>query len=203
MAKIILARDNEVLREVALSKERITIGRSPHNDLVIDNRAVSAEHAVIVTINNDSFLEDLNSTNGTQVNGQPIKKHFLQENDVIELAQYRIQYFPDTGIDNMPDPIIQNMPQSSGRIEGRASIKILNGVNAGKQTLLSKSLTTLGRPGIQVAVIIRRSDGYYITHVEGDRPAQVNDHAIGSNTQALVHGDVIDVAGAHLQFFLQ
>ncbi|KIF81726.1 FHA domain-containing protein [Noviherbaspirillum autotrophicum] len=202
MAKIILARNNEVLREVALSKERIRIGRSPHNDLVIDNRAVSAEHAVIVTINNDSFLEDLNSTNGTQVNGQPIKKHFLQENDVIELAQYRIQYFPDTGIDNMPDPIIQNMPQPSGRIEGHASIKILNGANAGKQTLLSKSLTTIGRPGVQVAVIIRRCEGYYITHVEGDIPARVNDHAIDASTQALFHGDIIDVAGIQTQFIL-
>src|SRR5712692_8195294 len=92
MAKLILSMDNLVLKEIALTKERTTIGRKPHNDIQIDNLAVSGEHAVIVTILQDSFLEDLGSTNGTVVNGQPIKKHFLQNSDIIELGKYKLKY---------------------------------------------------------------------------------------------------------------
>lgn len=96
MAKLILSMDGLVLKEIALTKERTTIGRKPHNDIQIDNLAVSGEHAVIVTILNDSFLEDLGSTNGTSVNGQTIKKHFLQTNDVIELGKYKLKYVNET-----------------------------------------------------------------------------------------------------------
>src|SRR5512140_2960630 len=92
MAKLILSMDGLVLKEIPLTKERTTIGRKPHNDIQIDNLAVSGEHAVIVTILNDSFLEDLGSTNGTLVNGQQIKKHFLQNNDVVELGKYKLKY---------------------------------------------------------------------------------------------------------------
>src|SRR6266480_6955223 len=92
MAKLILSMDGLVLKEIPLTKERTTIGRKPHNDIQIDNLAVSGEHAVIVTILNDSFLEDLGSTNGTVVNGNAIKKHFLQNNDVIELGKYKLKF---------------------------------------------------------------------------------------------------------------
>ena len=95
MAKLILSIDGRCSRSIPLTKERTTIGRKPHNDIVIDNLAVSGEHAVIVTILNDSFLEDLGSTNGTCVNGQPIKKHFLQNNDVIEIGKYKLKYLND------------------------------------------------------------------------------------------------------------
>ena len=95
-AKLILSMDGLVLKEITLTKERTTIGRKPHNDIQIDNLAVSGEHAVIVTILNDSFLEDLGSTNGTLVNGQPIKKHFLQSNDVVELGKYKLKYVNET-----------------------------------------------------------------------------------------------------------
>src|SRR5579859_7826868 len=92
MAKLILSMDGLVLKEIPLAKERTTIGRKPHNDIQIDNLAVSGEHAVIVTILSDSFLEDLGSTNGTVVNGNPVKKHFLQNNDVIELGKYKLKF---------------------------------------------------------------------------------------------------------------
>src|SRR5215210_7434555 len=92
MAKLILSMDGLVLKEIPLTKERTTIGRKPHNDIQIDNLAVSGEHAVIVTILNDSFLEDLGSTNGTVVNGGNVKKHFLQNNDVIELGKYKLKF---------------------------------------------------------------------------------------------------------------
>src|ERR1700741_4490034 len=92
MAKLILSMDGLVLKEIPLTKERTTIGRKAHNDIQIANLAVSGEHAVIVTILNDSFLEDLGSTNGTVVNGNPVKKHFLQNNDVVELGKYKLKF---------------------------------------------------------------------------------------------------------------
>ena len=98
MAKLILSMDGLVLKEIPLTKERTTIGRKPHNDIQIDNLAISGEHAVIVNILNDSFLEDLNSTNGTFVNGQPIKKHFLQANDMVELGKYKLKFISDAPI---------------------------------------------------------------------------------------------------------
>ena len=107
MAKLILSMDGLVLKEITLTKERTTIGRKPHNDIQIDNLAVSGEHAVIVTILNDSFLEDLGSTNGTFVNGQAVKKHFLQNGDTIELGKYRLKYVNDA-------PAAASAPGASG-----------------------------------------------------------------------------------------
>src|SRR5262249_47319978 len=92
MAKLILSLEGSVIREVPRDKERVTMGRKPQNDVQIENLAVSGEHACIVTILNDSFLEDLGSTNGTLVNGNPIKKHILQNNDVIEIGKYKLKF---------------------------------------------------------------------------------------------------------------
>ncbi len=203
-----------------MSKERITIGRRPHNDIVIDDLAISAEHAAIVTIQNDSLLEDLNSTNGTQINGQPVKKHFLQDKDVIELAHYRLTYVVGTGypktsaeksLGAIPAHHAQNdqyleMLQESGKSGASPQapvIRILNGVSAGKEILLTKALTTIGRPGVQVAVITQRPQGYCITHVEGDAYPVVNGQAIGGGARSLLDGDVIDLSGTRMTFSLE
>src|SRR5674476_1388320 len=148
MAKLILSMDGLVLKEIPLSKERTTIGRKPHNDIQIDNLAVSGEHAVIVTILADSFLEDLGSTNGTFVNGKNVKKHFLQSNDVIELGKYKLKYISEA--------------QPGAAKVRRAMMQLLSGANAGKELELTKPLTTLGKPGVQVAVITRRPQGFFI-----------------------------------------
>lgn len=92
MAKLDFLLDGNHLGAFTLEKERMTIGRRPSCDIHIDNLAVSGEHAVIVTIGDDSFLEDLNSTNGTMVNHKTIKKHVLQHNDVVEFGKYQLKY---------------------------------------------------------------------------------------------------------------
>lgn len=237
MAKLILSMDGLVLKEVQLTKERTTIGRRPHNDIVIDNLAVSGEHAVIVTILNDSFLEDLGSTNGTMVNGQPIKKHFLQNNDVVELGKYKLKYLTESKTGEFdkeaarrvptptpavtqadmvaptsltpaytprppspaPSPAEQALAQ--GATQKQACIQILNGANAGKELMLSKALTTLGRPGVQVAVITRRPQGFYITHVEGNNHPVVNGKTLGTEAYALNDHDVIELSGTKMEFF--
>ncbi|MCX8146619.1 MAG: FHA domain-containing protein [Azovibrio sp.] len=230
MAKLILSMDGLVLKEINLNKERITIGRKPHNDIQIDNLAISGEHAAVVTILNDSFLEDLNSTNGTLVNGQPIKKHFLRHNDVIELGKYKLKYLNEAaapvaedyqktmlirpgGIKPAPpepapaaaphgQPPQAQAPDVAAAVPN-AAIQILNGANAGKELPLVKTLTSLGKPGVQVAVIARRPQGYFITHVEGAQFPVLNGRTLDAQAHPLKDHDVIEIAGVKMEFFLK
>jgi hypothetical protein len=281
--------DGLVLKEIPLTKERTTIGRKPHNDIQIDNLAVSGEHAVIVTILNDSFLEDLGSTNGTVVNGNPVKKHFLQNNDVVELGKYKLKFIGDaapTGAGAGADkadfektmvlrpsamkaaaeqakaagggaqaavaqraaavqaaaatataagiadkdaapkpapaaPAPAAAPAAAAPAAGApaaapaaaapaakpgqplGAIQLLSGANAGKELELTKPLTTLGKPGVQVAVLTRRPQGYFITHVEGANRPTVNGQAIGAAPHGLKDHDVIELAGVKMEFFLK
>jgi pSer/pThr/pTyr-binding forkhead associated (FHA) protein len=232
MAKLILSMDGLVLKEIPLDQERITIGRRASNDVQIDNLAISGEHAVVVTILNDSFLEDLNSTNGTLVNGQAVKKHFLRNSDVIELGKYKLKYLvespqstadgfektvmirpdggakADSGAVTVPPGIapagIAPPDTQAPRAPVRAAaIQLLNGANAGKEMDLVKTLTTLGKPGGQVAVIARRPQGYFVTHVEGAQFPVVNGKMIDTQAQALADHDVIEIAGVKMEFFFK
>lgn len=240
-AKLILSMDGEVLKDYVLSKERTTIGRKPHNDIVIDNLAVSSEHAAIITILNDSFLEDLDSTNGLAVNGTPVKKHFLQQNDVIEIGKYKLKYlnenaapapsadFEKTMILSRPvKPVAPAAPPSyesaeaTGRFspsnvapeqasvqpvatsaQPRAAVQILNGPNAGRELELVKSLTTLGKPSVQVAVLARRPHGFFMTHVEGAKFPLVNGESIGEQPRQLKDHDIIELAGVKMEFYFK
>jgi pSer/pThr/pTyr-binding forkhead associated (FHA) protein len=228
MAKIILSMDSVVLQEMQLTKERITIGRRPHNDLVINNSAISAEHAVIVTILRDAVLQDLNSTNGTRVNGQPIKKHFLKNNDVIELAKYKIRFIGDQEVresdaeygklvKSTVDPNHKHDKSDVNSINrhqdgntvilepvGGASavLKVLTGGEVGKEIQLSKLLTTIGEPGKQLAVVTRRGTTFSLTHVAGKVYPLVNGTSIGPSAYVLASGDVVDLSEMQLAFSL-
>lgn len=224
MPRLILSMDGLVLKEMALEKERTTIGRKPHNDIQIDNLAISGEHAAIVTILNDAFLEDMNSTNGTYVNGQPVKKHVLQNNDVVELGKYRLKFIADgAGSPSEQDEAMTfaDAVVTNGVVSGTAGvaaepavaapvpsgtlgmIQILSGAHAGRTLELSKSLTTLGKPGTQVAVITRRPHGYFITHVEGTVFPVVNGHSLDAQAHRLNEHDIIEIAGVKMEFFSQ
>jgi pSer/pThr/pTyr-binding forkhead associated (FHA) protein len=256
MAKLILSMDGLVLKEINLTKERTTIGRKPHNDIQIDNLAVSGEHAVIVTILQDSFLEDLGSTNGTVVNGQSVKKHFLQNNDIIELGKYKLKYVNETpaGVAKAADfektmvlrpgavkpapgpatqapampaaaaapapavakagdtaqgpattmpPVSAARPAPAAAPQKSAALQLLSGANAGKELDLTKPLTTLGKPGVQVAVITRRPQGFFITHVEGASFPVVNGKPLDAQAHALNDHDVIELAGVKMEFFIK
>jgi hypothetical protein len=221
MPKLVLSLDGVVLREVNLSKDRMTIGRRSHNDLVIDNLAVSGEHAVVYRAGEDIYLEDLGSTNGTTVNGQPIKKHLLQSGDFIEIGKYRLKYMADSGTASEgevdfdtsqplrrefygPGPATIQVRQPGAADEapaaGSATIRILSGANAGRELVLVKALTTIGRPGYQVAVITRRPTGYFIAHVEGEVFPSVNGANLGSAAHPLKDKDVIELAGVKMEF---
>ena len=191
MAKIIISREGQVEQSVQLSKERMSIGRHAHNDIVLSHPSVSGEHALIVTILDDSFLEDLHSTNGTFVNGHRIGKHFLQHQDMIKVAKFQIEFVADG---------IRPLAAAAAQEPVLGHIEVLNGNNAGKQMALSKPLTTLGRPGVQVVVINRHPQAYTISHVEGELIPLINGVALDKQAQPLSHGDVIDLSGTRMAF---
>jgi len=279
MAKLILSVDGQVLKEYNLSKERTLIGRKAHNDIQIDNLAVSGEHAAIITILNDSFIEDLGSTNGTMVNGKPIKKHFLQNNDVVEIGKHKLKYFNDAPaqasaadfektmiirnpakaappppkpadaglgetVTNLkpgsdatrpvpaaeqtsppapapkpapvaeapkpaappPPPAPRAEPEPAPAAAGgtplrEAAIQVLSGAAAGRTLDLTKNLTTIGKPGLQVAVITKRPNGYFITHVEGATYPTLNGASLGAQAHPLNDHDLIEIAGVKMEFF--
>lgn len=241
MPKLILSMDGLVLKEIVLDRERITIGRKPNNDVQIDNLAISGQHAVITTILDDAFLEDQNSTNGTYVNGQPVKKHVLRNNDVVELGKYRLKFIADPpkkatapiqadfepppgaganaarkparGPGQVPAAAPARAParQTRGaRVPGGAAagvragvIRILNGSNAGRELLLTKPLTTLGKPGKQVAAITRRMHGYYIARVEGDSFPLLNGNPVDAQALQLDEHDILEIAGVRMEFLLR
>lgn len=281
MAKLILSLDHALLNEYPLDQERLTIGRRPTNDIQIDNLAVSGEHAAVVKLGNDFYIEDLNSTNGTLVNATPIKRHLLQHEDLVEFGKYQLRYINERaanaagdgdfektmiirpsamrsteqntpaaplGMPKAPDVAAVEMPLSSPNVrvtdaapaqvvpamemetdvkpvdaaaippaaapratapgagassnEPTGKIQVLNGSSAGRELVLNKALTTLGKPGVQVAVITKRPNGYFITHVEGKVFPIVNGTTAGAQAFALKDHDVIELAGVKMEFYL-
>jgi len=241
MARLVLSLDGQVMAEYNMNKERYTVGRLPDNDIRIDNAAVSGHHSLIINILNDSFLEDLNSTNGTYVNGKLIKKHALQHGDVITVGHHQLRFVED---DEQQDEFEKTMviqpsarpvekvrtateasekggmaatgnnrlsaTQARAIADGAAAVKkaklqVLSGAFAGREVELNKALTTLGRPGVQVAAITRRAEAYYIVHVEsgkeGDFPL-LNGTPIGGQATKLNDNDVIQLAGVKMGFFI-
>lgn len=232
MAKLVLSLDGDVLGYHFLEQGRFGIGRKPNNDMQIDDSSVSKEHAAILTVGNDQILEDLGSTNGTLVNGRVIKKHILQNNDMIEIGRYQLRYVNQKAQAGMDfDRTMMMMPMLNlrqGKIHGdpetraaeqvdtavsvaRAAnanfplggVKGLEGTHAGQTLELSRPLATFGKSGVQVAVINRRPHGYTITHVAGKKRPLVNKHAIDEESYALQEGDEIEVGGERLKFFLK
>jgi pSer/pThr/pTyr-binding forkhead associated (FHA) protein len=208
MPKMIVSIDGVVIKEVQLTKDRTTLGRRPYNDIVIDNLAVSGEHAVMQMSGVDVFLEDLNSTNGTYVNGKAIKKQQLQNGDTVEIGKYKIKFVHDGASDNFEKTMVINSgavvaPGEPSQSVGNAAIKVMSGAAIGREVPLVKVVTTIGKPGVAVAAITRRPHGYVVALVEGATKPTVNGSPIGTEAINLRHGDVIELAGTQMQFIQQ
>ena len=224
MGKLVVSLDGVVIKEVQITKDKTTLGRRPYNDIVIDNLAVSGEHAVLQMVGADVFIEDLNSTNGTYINGKAIKKQLLTHNDTVEIGKYKIKYLVDEGGDYektmimrpgaAPPPYASHHAAASGH-PGLGSpfsaapaaapvqaalIKVLNGAAAGREVTLTKVVTTVGKPGVQVASITKRPNGYAFAHVEGATKPSVNGMPLVGDSVPLRNGDVIELAGTQMQF---
>ena len=226
MGKLVVSLDGVVIKEVQITKDKTTLGRRPYNDIVIDNLAVSGEHAVLQMVGSDVFIEDLNSTNGTYINGKAVKKQLLAHNDTVEIGKYKIKYLVEDGVDyektmimkpgapgNPPvsqsdRPTFSHTMPASGNSgfgglassPGSAAIKVLNGAAAGREVMLTKVVTTVGKPGVQVASITKRPGGYVLAHVEGSARPTVNGSQLAGDSAQLRNGDVIELAGTQMQF---
>jgi pSer/pThr/pTyr-binding forkhead associated (FHA) protein len=260
MSKLVLFLPDGTTLDVPLARERTTIGRRADNDICLPNLAVSGEHAVVVTILADSFLEDLGSTNGTLVNGSAIAKYFLRDRDQIDIGRHRLVYCvdDDAAIDpevvagiarinardfgervepakpiirarraQVPDspparawesgkpavaaagpvpvpeatPAVTPAPPAPTRPTlSSASIKVLSGVNAGVLISLAKDETTVGRPGVQVASIVKSGTSFRLKPVEGASSPTINGKPVAGEGEMLAHGDTIEIAGTRLEF---
>jgi pSer/pThr/pTyr-binding forkhead associated (FHA) protein len=192
MAKVVVMFNGQAQKEQGIDRARLNIGRRPGNDLVLDHLAVSGRHAAIDTTSEGSFILDLGSTNGTSVNGQPIKKHLLQNGDVIEMGKYQLKFV-------LEDDNYVVAPDETLKV---ARIKVLSGSNAGKEMILSKPITSLGSPGILVVSITREGNRFKIVFVEGKMFPKINDQSIDARPSILQHGDVIDLSGTKMEFQL-
>jgi pSer/pThr/pTyr-binding forkhead associated (FHA) protein len=213
MPKMIVSIDGVVIKEVQLTKDRTTLGRRPYNDIVIDNLAVSGEHAVIQLAGNEVHLEDLNSTNGTYVNGKAVKKQLLANNDTIEIGKYKIKYVNETaeagfertmvikaGTAGVAAPAATTPAPALTTAASNAAIKVLSGAAAGREVPLVKVVTTIGKPGVAVAAITKRPHGFVVAHVEGASKPTLNGAPIGAEPVTLKNGDVLELAGTQMQF---
>ena len=229
MGKLVVSLDGVVIKEVQITKDKTTLGRRPYNDIVIDNLAVSGEHAVMQMVGADVYIEDLNSTNGTYINGKAVKKQLLSHNDTVEIGKYKIKYLVDEASDYEKTQFVRSGSNGMGAGQSPAAarpqpgfagnpvvgapaagvpapasqtalIKVLNGVAAGREVMLTKVVTTVGKPGVQVASITRRPTGYNLAHVEGVIRPNINGAALIGDSMPLRNGDVIELAGTQMQF---
>jgi pSer/pThr/pTyr-binding forkhead associated (FHA) protein len=219
MPKVIVSIDGVVIKEVQLTKDRTTLGRRPYNDIVIDNLAVSGEHASLQMSGGEVYLEDQNSTNGSYINGKAVKKQLLQNDDIIEVGKYRIRYVLDATFGFEKTMVVKSRASAPGQAPagaaasapmpvppekpGNAAIKVLSGAATGREVDLVKVVTTIGKPGIAIAAITKRPSGYVIAHVEGASRTAVNGLSIGTEATILRNGDVIDLAGTQMQFVVK
>lgn len=215
MPKMIVSIDGVVIKEVQLTKDRTTLGRRPYNDIVIDNLAVSGEHAVLQMTGNEVYIEDLNSTNGTYINGKAVKKQLLQNNDTIEIGKYKIKFATEAGAGSYEKtmiiksgavppapmrPAVAAAPADTELVTVRGAIKVLSGAAAGREVPLTKVVTTIGKPGVAVAAITKRPHGFVVAHVEGSGKPTLNGAPVGAEPLTLKNGDLLELAGTQMQF---
>ena len=228
MPKMIVSIDGVVIKEVEISQERTTLGRRPYNDIVIDNLAVSGEHAVVHLHAASGIVEveDIGSTNGTYVNGKAVQRQALRNGDTIEIGKYKVRFLSEEENHNyektmvfkpgmvppraaaaavqtptsapMPMPPTPMPPHATP--PQMAAIRVLSGAAAGREVLLTKVVTTIGKPGVAVASITRRHHGFVLAHVEGPEMPALNGSAIGGEPVQLKNGDHLELAGTTMQF---
>lgn len=209
MAKIIVTLDDNLIKVVPLSKDRVTLGRRPYNDVVVDGLAVSGEHAALQAIGNEYFIEDLNSTNGTFINSKKIKRQILQAGDLIEIGAYTITYDHEV-LDYKsntasaprppPDEGKRSVFEQTRFSEAYVAIKILSGISMGKEMPLVKVVTTIGKPGEAVIAITKRRKSYVVSHVEGGNRPKLNGTVFGLDAVPLKNGDLFELGGTTMQF---
>jgi ribosome-associated protein YbcJ (S4-like RNA binding protein) len=203
MSKLILSLNDKVIAEYPLDKEVVSIGRRPDNDIQIDNLAISGHHAKITTILDESYIEDLGSTNGIYINGKRCKKQTLREGDKVTIGKHTLRF----QLESLPSGMVSSTHKPAVKKQFTADtphLQILSGNGVGKKIILTKRLTTVGMPGMQVGAITHRSSGYFFLNIDAgssEHPPMVNGEPVGNKARALQDHDVIEVAGIRMEFF--
>ena len=223
MAKLVLSSGGSIVHQCFLDRERVNVGRAPHNQVVIDDPAVRDDHAAIITVGNDHILEHPSKLTDTLVNGSPVARHILQHGDTMQFGAFYLRYLnPRASADSDLDRTmliagLQTRVHTSRRESGlstvrsahaadirfpKGKVKVIAGRRSSGTIRLDRVVATFGKPGKELAVVARRPRGYFITHVEGRRAARVNGQSIGKDARLLRHGDIIEVAEEKLEFLL-
>ncbi|MBS0390598.1 MAG: FHA domain-containing protein [Proteobacteria bacterium] len=208
MPRMVVSIDGVVIKEVPLTQERTTVGRRPYNDVVIDNLAVSGEHAVLVMHGDEVQVHDLGSTNGTFVNGKVVRQQLLRNGDIVEMGKYRIRFLQEARQDYEntvlfePGRPLASPPArlAAAPVVLSGSVRVLAGPAVGREVALTKVVTTIGKPGVAVASITRRHHSFVLAHVEGADELRLNGAPIGAEHVPLKNGDRIVLAGAEMEF---
>jgi FHA domain len=207
MPQLITTVDGVEIHRTYLTRERTTLGRKPHNHIVLTDLAVSGEHCAFELSGlTDVVLMDLGSTNGTYLNGAMLRMQLLQEGDVITIGKFKIQFFRANEL--MDECKTVSMPLYDGQSAAstgamQASLKVLSGSSAGLELPVSKAVSTFGKPGVALVAIAHRRQGYYISCMEAMQTPKLNGMAITDEPVLLTDHDVIELAGSALEFLLK
>lgn len=209
MSKLTLAFKGKVLKVHYLQAGEIIIGSDPACDIHIDSLAIQPKHARISTARHKSTLQDLSDAEGdTFVNDKKIDgEHLLQHDDVIRVGKHTLLFTTDPA-DELEEEYEQP-PGNDDEYKGssksgnkHAWLQILNGANVGRTINLHRNLTNLGKSGVQTAIIARRGDGYFLSHLEGERAPLVDGENIGDSSRKLEDGNIIQIGNVKMQFTL-
>ena len=203
MARLIITHQGTVIKEYDLSTEKVTVGRKPSNDIILDDPTVSGEHAAFLHMQH-TYIEDLKSTNGVKLNGKPVNKRQLNHGDIVVIGQHEFKFIDDAVQDFESTVIISPTVQKNTETKKpiKAKVVIAKGPKEGESIALNKPYTKLGS-STQVAVIARRGESYYLMPMsggaQGDSP-KLNGNQIGAESMLLKNGDIIEVASTQLKF---
>lgn len=203
MAKLVISLNGVNVREYVLDQGRVTVGRNSNNDIVLNEQVVSGEHAAI-QLDGGASVTDLNSTNGTSVNGRLIRKQPLQHNDVIAIGSHELRFVDESVQDFAATVVLEQADEQAAA--GKTALRILNGPRAGELMPISKQRTALGKPGVQVAVIMQQGERYELLPVAVGGNAittRVNGERLDGGARPLGRGDVIEIADVRLEFIRQ
>lgn len=200
MAKLIISIDGVVVSQLQLTQDRSTIGRRPHNAVVLDDVTVSGEHAVITLSADGASIQDLKSTNGTFVNGEKIERQRLVDSDLMEIGRYQIVYQEQNR--DLADALsgFDLDGVDTGSRLGGARLRVLSGSAKGREILLMKPVTTFGKRSVAIAAITRVENGYSLSHVSGKHVAAVNGVSVADGPILLANRDQISMGGALLEY---
>lgn len=212
MYKLVIMRGAVEIGEVVLDSKRISIGRDQASDITLEDASVSRHHAQLVRVLDSYYLEDLDSTNGTQRNQHSITKHILKHSDEIRIGGFTLYFVVEErasqsepeAAPEVPDkklftPAEATRPEAlkSGnklQLPKTARIRFFRGPNAGRTEILGRGLFTIGKPGGEVAAIARRPQGFFLLHIGGARYPRINNNEVNSVAGVkLNEADVVEV----------